>query len=127
MDCGLIKSSCVSVVCGSVHSVNSDEHITVNINREKLRLEVMRLVEVNPELSQREMARELGVSLGGVNYAMKALVERGLVKVKLRSVNNKLGYVYVLTPAGLKQGELASSFLSRKLQEYEILKRELSC
>jgi len=98
-----------------------------NANREALRLEVMRVIEANPEMSQREIARELGVSLGGVNYAMKALVERGLVKAKnFGRSGNKLGYVYVLTPAGIKQkSELAASFLSRKLAEYEVLTQEI--
>ena len=87
----------------------------------------MRVIEANPEMSQREIARELGVSLGGVNYAIKALVERGLVKVNnFGRSDNKLGYVYGLTPAGIKQkSELAASFLSRKLEEYEVLRHEI--
>ena len=99
----------------------------VSANREALRLEVMRVIEANPEMSQREIAREIGVSLGGVNYAMKALVERGLVKAKnFGRSDNKLGYVYVLTPAGIKQkSELAATFLSRKLAEYEVLRKEI--
>ncbi|UZP74301.1 MarR family EPS-associated transcriptional regulator [Candidatus Paraluminiphilus aquimaris] len=107
--------------------MNSDYQQSTKINREKLRLEVMRVVEANPEKSQREIARELGVSLGGVNYAMKALVERGLVKAKnFGRSDNKLGYVYVLTPQGIKQkSELAASFLSRKLEEYELLRQEI--
>lgn len=98
-----------------------------NVSRETLRLKVMRVIEANPAMSQREIARELGVSLGGVNYAMKALVERGLVKAKnFGRSNNKLGYIYALTPAGTKQKtELASTFLSRKLEEYEILRQEI--
>lgn len=85
------------------------------------------MIEANPEMSQREIARELGVSLGGVNYAMKALVERGFVKVKnFGRSDNKLGYVYALTPAGIKQkSELATAFLSRKLRQYEILRQEI--
>ena len=87
----------------------------------------MRAIEAQPEKSQREIARELGVSLGGVNYAMKALVERGLVKVKnFGRSDNKLGYVYVLTPQGIRQkSELAARFLSRKLEEYEVLRQEI--
>ena len=107
--------------------MNSGRQQSTSINREKLRFEVMRLIEANPEMSQREIARELGVSLGGVNYAMKALVERGLVKAKnFGRSDNKLGYVYVLTPQGIKQkSELAASFLSRKLSEYEVLRQEI--
>ena len=107
--------------------MNSDHQQSTNVNREKLRFEVMRAIEAQPEKSQREIARELGVSLGGVNYAMKALVERGLVKVKnFGRSDNKLGYVYVLTPQGIRQkSELAASFLSRKLEEYEVLRQEI--
>ena len=87
----------------------------------------MRAIEAQPEKSQREIARELGVSLGSVNYAMKALVERGLVKAKnFGRSDNKLGYVYVLTPEGIKQkSELAANFLSWKLEEYEVLRQEI--
>ena len=100
---------------------------TTNTNREELRLEVMRVIEANPKMSQREIARELGVSVGGVNYAMKALVERGLVKAKnFGRSDNKLGYAYVLTPSGVKRkSELAGNFLSRKLEEYEVLRQEI--
>ena len=107
--------------------MNSDHQQSTNVNREKLRFEVMRAIEAQPEKSQREIARELGVSLGGVNYAMKALVERGLVKAKnFGRSDNKLGYVYVLTPEGIKQkSELAANFLSWKLEEYEVLRQEI--
>ena len=107
--------------------MNSDHQQSTNVNREKLRFEVMRAIEAQPEKSQREIARELGVSLGSVNYAMKALVERGLVKAKnFGRSDNKLGYVYVLTPEGIKQkSELAANFLSWKLEEYEVLRQEI--
>ena len=107
--------------------MNDESPHPINHKREQLRLAVMRVIEANPEMSQREIARELGVSLGGVNYAMKALVERGLVKAKnFGRSNKKLGYIYVLTPAGIKQKtELASTFLSRKLEEYEVLREEI--
>jgi EPS-associated MarR family transcriptional regulator len=95
--------------------------------RMEVRLRVLRALEENPELSQRQLAEELGISLGGVNYAVKALVERGLVKMKnFGRSDSKLGYVYLLTPAGMKQkSELAAAFLSRKLEEYEVLRREI--
>ena len=64
--------------------------------RNELRLRVLRALEVNPELSQRQLAAELGVSLGGVNYALKALIERGFVKAdNFRKSGNKVGYLYV--------------------------------
>ena len=95
--------------------------------RNELRLRVLRALEVNPELSQRQLAAELGVSLGGVNYALKALIERGFVKVdNFRKSGRKLGYLYVLTPAGIaEKTSLAVAFLDRKLGEYEVLKQEI--
>ena len=95
--------------------------------RDELRLRVLRALEVNPELSQRQLAAELGVSLGGVNYALKALVERGFVKAgNFRKSGNKVAYLYVLTPKGVaEKASLATAFLSRKLEEYEVLRQEI--
>ena len=95
--------------------------------RDELRLRVLRALESNPELSQRQLATELGVSLGGVNYALKALVERGFVKAdNFRKSGNKVGYLYVLTPQGVaEKASLATAFLGRKLEEYEVLRQEI--
>ena len=95
--------------------------------RDELRLRVLRALEANPELSQRQIAAELGVSLGGVNYALKALVERGFVKAgNFRKSGNKVAYLYVLTPQGVaEKASLAAAFLGRKLEEYEVLKQEI--
>ena len=95
--------------------------------RNELRLRVLRALEVNPELSQRQLAAELGVSLGGVNYALKALIERGFVKVdNFRKSGAKVAYLYVLTPKGIAEKSLlATAFLGRKLEEYEVLKQEI--
>ena len=95
--------------------------------RDELRLKVLRALETNPELSQRQLAAELGVSLGGVNYALKALTVRGFVKVdNFRKSGRKVGYLYVLTPAGIaEKTSLALAFLDRKLEEYEVLKQEI--
>ena len=95
--------------------------------RDELRLRVLRAIEVDPELSQRQLAAELGVSLGGVNYALKALVERGFVKAdNFRKSGNKVAYLYVLTPRGVaEKASLATAFLGRKLAEYEVLKQEI--
>ena len=97
------------------------------VARDELRLQVLRALEANPELSQRQLAAELGVSLGGVNYALKALVERGFVKAgNFRKSGNKVGYLYVLTPQGVaEKASLATAFLGRKLEEYEVLKQEI--
>ena len=95
--------------------------------RDELRLKVLRALEANPELSQRQLAAELGVSLGGVNYALKALVERGFVKADnfLKS-GRKMAYLYVLTPRGvIEKTSLAAAFLGRRLEEYELLTQEI--
>ena len=96
--------------------------------RAEVRLRVLRALEENPELTQRQLAEELGISLGGVNYAVKALVERGLVKMKNFSrSDHKASYLYVLTPSGIaEKASLASALLSRKLEEYELLMTEIS-
>lgn len=88
---------------------------------------MMRLIEANPNISQRQLARELGLSLGGVNYCMNALVEKGLVKVaNFRASERKLGYAYVLTPKGFSEkARLTRGFLARKMAEYEALREEI--
>ena len=95
--------------------------------RDELRLRVLRALDANPELSQRQLAAELGVSLGGVNYALKALVERGFVKAgNFRKSGNKVAYLYVLTPQGVaEKAALAAAFLGRKLEEYDVLRQEI--
>ena len=95
--------------------------------RDELRLRVLRALEANPELSQRQLAAELGVSLGGVNYTLKALVERGFVKAdNFRKLGSKTAYLYVLTPKGIaEKASLATAFLGRKLEEYEVLRQEI--
>ena len=95
--------------------------------RDELRLKVLRALEANPELSQRRLAAELGVSLGGANYALKALMERGFVKVEnFRKSGRKVAYLYLLTPKGVvEKTSLAAAFLGRKLAEYEVLKQEI--
>ena len=95
--------------------------------RDELRLRVLRALEANPELSQRQLAAELGVSLGGVNYALKALIDRGFVKAdNFRKSGSKVAYLYVLTPKGIaEKSALATAFLGRKLEEYEVLRQEI--
>jgi len=95
--------------------------------RDELRLRVLRALEANPELSQRQLAAELGVSLGGVNFALKALIERGFVKAdNFRKSGTKVAYLYLLTPKGIaEKSSLATAFLGRKLEEYEVLRQEI--
>ena len=88
---------------------------------------VMRLLEENPDLTQRELAEKLGISVGGLNYCLKALMEKGLVKMKnFANSKNKFGYVYVLTPSGMSEkAAITQRFLKRKMEEYEALKVEI--
>lgn len=90
-------------------------------------LKVLRLLEESPELNQRQMAEQLGISLGGLNYCLRALVEKGWVKMDNFSRNpNKLKYSYLLTPRGMAaKARLTASFLKRKLREYDALKSEI--
>ena len=95
--------------------------------QDALKLRVMRAVQANPGLSQRELARGLGVSLGATNYALKALIGQGLVKAdSFLRADKKAGYLYVLTPDGLKnKARLARDFLERKREEHAALRREI--
>lgn len=88
---------------------------------------VLRLLEQNPELSQRDVAEALGISLGAANYVLRALVEKGQIKVQnFRASDNKLRYAYILTPGGIEaKARLTLSFLRRKYTEYEALKIEI--
>jgi EPS-associated MarR family transcriptional regulator len=97
-----------------------------NLSEER-QLEALRLLEANPRMTQRELAAALGVSLGATNYCLKALVEKGWLKLENFQRNpNKLGYLYLLTPIGIAaKAQLATRFLRRKLIEYETLKAEI--
>ena len=88
---------------------------------------VLRILEQNPHISQRELASEMGVSLGKVNYCLKALVDKGLVKVNnFKNSANKWAYFYVLTPRGMEaKARISVRFLQRKLEEYEVLRAEI--
>jgi EPS-associated MarR family transcriptional regulator len=87
----------------------------------------MRILQENPDITQRELADQLGMSVGGLNYCLKALIEKGLVKMKnFASSKNKFGYVYVLTPTGIaEKASITHRFLKRKMDEYEALKTEI--
>jgi EPS-associated MarR family transcriptional regulator len=89
--------------------------------------QVIRLIEQNPEISQRELSHELGVSLGKANYCLKALIDKGWIKARnFKNSQNKLAYRYLLTPDGIEQkARVTVQFLRRKLDEYERLRREI--
>jgi EPS-associated MarR family transcriptional regulator len=88
---------------------------------------VLHLLEEEPTLTQRELAQKLGISLGGVNYCLKALIEIGHIKAGNFSKNpNKSVYLYLLTPKGIaEKAELTRAFLKRKMLEYQALKKEI--
>jgi EPS-associated MarR family transcriptional regulator len=89
---------------------------------------LMKILEANPDLSQREMGKALGISFGGINYCLNALVAKGLVKIENFSQNqNKFAYAYLLTPSGIaERAAMTSSFLKRKMDEYETLELEIA-
>jgi len=89
---------------------------------------LLKTLEDNPGLSQRDLAKRLGVSLGKVNFCLNALVEKGSLKINnFRNSNNKLAYVYLLTPRGVDQkARMTVEFLQLKVQEFERLKGEIA-
>ncbi|WP_050463249.1 MarR family EPS-associated transcriptional regulator [Herbaspirillum autotrophicum] len=92
------------------------------------RYRILKQLDLSPGISQRELAKDLGISLGKVNYCINALIEKGLVKVNNFQNNpNKRGYIYLLTPSGIEAKAIITlSFLKSKMAEYEGLKNEIA-
>ena len=88
---------------------------------------MLRILQGNPDLTQREIAQLLGVSTSGLNYCLNALIDKGWVKVdNFRESKNKFGYVYLLTPSGIaEKAKLTGRFLNRKLLEYDEMRAEI--
>ena len=118
------------------HSKTTSEiHIT-SINTEpivtqfhqEIHLKVLRHLENDPEITQRELAKKLGISLGKANYCLKALIDKGLIKAgNFKNNNNKRAYIYLLTPKGIEEkSRITLHFLKRKIDEYENLRKEIS-
>ena len=97
------------------------------MNNKDIHLNLLRKIEENPKYTQRELSKEMGVSLGKINYCMKKLIEKGSIKLSNFSRNpNKVGYIYLLTPKGIEEKtRLTFEFLKIKIEEYEILKDEI--
>lgn len=95
--------------------------------QEEAYFQIIRLIESDPDITQRELANRLGISLGKVNYCINALISKGWVKLQNFSANpKKAGYLYVLTPDGLRaKASQTRTFLYRKIEEYESLKAEI--
>lgn len=96
-------------------------------SQQDARIRILRLIEANPDYTQRQISEALGISLGSVNYCLRAMIDVGFVKAKnFRSSDNKLRYAYILTPQGVAEKlSLTGAFLLRKLQEFEALKVEV--
>ena len=110
----------------SVQVLNADADI-VSVLSDEFRYRILKRLEANAELSQRELAKELGVSVGKINYGLRALVDLGLIKAtNFVNSRNKSGYVYMLTPKGMQaKARTAVRFFRQKLAEYEAIQAEL--
>ena len=97
------------------------------MTKEEIEYKALKLLEANPELSQRQLSSALGVSLGKAHYVLKSLIDVGWVKLNnFRGSNNKLGYAYVLTPTGIvEKAAITVRFLARKQHEYTQLQAEI--
>lgn len=95
--------------------------------QEDTHFRVLRLLQENPEMSQRELAEAVGVSVGGIHYVLNALIDKGLVKLgNFTAAEDKRRYAYVLTPKGIaRKATLTRVFLARKIEEYEALREEI--
>ena len=99
----------------------------INLDQE-IHLKVLRHLEQNPDVTQRELAEHLRVSLGKANYCLKALIGKGFIKARnFKNSNRKSAYLYVLTPKGMEEkARISVAFLRRKMSEYEQLKQEIA-
>ena len=106
----------MNVYCSKIEHMKKQDHF-----------EVLRKIQKNPNSTQRELAEELGFSLGKLNYCLKALQSKGLVKIENFKKNpNKINYLYVLTPEGLAaKTKLTINFMKKKMKEYDELKKEI--
>ena len=95
--------------------------------QDEVRYKLLKILDYNPEATQRELAQELGVSVGKINYCMTALIEKGLIKANnFKNNKNKRAYAYLLTPRGIEEkARITVRFLKRKMDEYEVLKQEI--
>lgn len=96
-------------------------------SQEDVHFRVLRLLEENPEMSQRDLAQAVGISVGGAHYCLNALIEKGLIKIgNFSAARDKRRYAYILTPMGIaEKSALTGRFLKRKMAEYEALKAEI--
>jgi len=103
-----------------VHGMN-------NKNEQEIRYRIFKILDNNPGHTQRQMAREMGVSLGKFNYCLAELVKKGFVKInRFKSSRNKAAYMYILTPNGIEEKtKITTRFLRSKIQEFEQIKKQI--
>ena len=94
---------------------------------DEYRYKILKELQQEPDISQRELAKRLEISLGKANFCLKALIEKGLIKAEnFKNSTNKIGYLYLLTPKGIEEKvTLTQRFLQRKLKEHEALEKEI--
>ena len=94
---------------------------------DEYRIKILRILEQDPDISQRDLARNLGISLGRANFCLQALIDKGWIKVNnFKNSNNKKAYMYLLTRRGIaEKARVTARFLDRKVAEYEALKHEI--
>ena len=112
--------------CSSIELYNV-QYLNVIMQDNQDHLNLLRKIKNKPESSQRELAQDLGFSLGKLNYCLKALKNKGLIKIKnFKNNPNKLNYIYILTPKGVSATtKLTLNFMKRKIKEYDELKKEI--
>jgi EPS-associated MarR family transcriptional regulator len=95
--------------------------------QDEIAYKLLKIIETEPQLSQREIASRMGISLGKANYCLKSMIEKGFIKARnFYNSNHKVAYVYMLTPSGLEEkASVTYRFLKRKMQEYEEIKAEI--
>ena len=127
-----VRHSCAEMFAIPVQSESNNicsmiEHIVAGVLTDEYRIKILRILEQDPDISQRDLARNLGISLGRANFCLQALIDKGWIKVNnFKNSNNKKAYMYLLTRRGIaEKARVTTRFLERKVAEYEALKREI--
>jgi EPS-associated MarR family transcriptional regulator len=110
------------------HKLTYKVHDMNSAFEQEIRYRLLKILSQQSSLTQREMAKQMGISLGKVNYCLSELAKRGLIDViRFKSAKNKIPYTYVLTPRGMKEkARLTANFLRRKMAEYEEIQRQIA-
>jgi len=108
-------------------AANSQQQSKIWIMPTETHLKILKHIQTNPDISQRQLAEELGVSVGKVNYCLRALIDKGFVKAgNFKRNTDKLSYLYLLTPIGIEEkASLTANFLRRKIAEHEKITQEI--